>query len=94
MHSLSGLAANLTLHATLSWKLYVLRMLIVRSSDSLDGRNAEKTMDPEPLQRWAEEGLVCVDLEVDDDLQQKKEVYQKLDLLFSSANMLPWRQLF
>jgi len=76
------LAPNLTIHAPLSRKGYGPGILIVRSSVSPDQRNAEKTLDPEPLQKWAEEGFVCVEIEVPDDLQPTKEIfYQALSAL-------------
>lgn len=71
------LAPNLTIHAPLSRKGYGPGVLIVRSSVSSDQRNAEKTLDPEPLQKWAEEGFVSVEVEVSEDLQSMQEIFHQ-----------------
>lgn len=76
------LAPNLTIQAPLSRKGYGPGILIVRSSVSPNQRNTEQTLDPEPLQKWAEEGFVCVEIEVPDDIQPTNEIFsQALDAL-------------
>ncbi|KAJ5656079.1 hypothetical protein N7507_008029 [Penicillium longicatenatum] len=71
------LAQNLTVQAPLSRKGHGPGILIVRSSVSPDQRNTEKTLDPEPLQKWAEEGFVCVEIEVPEDLQSMKGIFHQ-----------------
>jgi carboxymethylenebutenolidase len=63
------LAPNLTIHAPLSRQGAGPGMLIIRSPVSPGQRNGEKNLDPEPLQKWAEEGFVTVEIEVSESLQ-------------------------
>jgi carboxymethylenebutenolidase len=63
------LAPNLTIHAPLSRYGAGPGMLIIRSPVSPNQRNGKKNLDPEPLQKWAEEGFVTVEIEVSESLQ-------------------------
>ncbi|PYI00616.1 dienelactone hydrolase [Aspergillus sclerotiicarbonarius CBS 121057] len=61
------LTPNLTIHAPLSRQGHGPGILIIRSAVDPDQINPAATLDPEPLQKWAEEGYVTVEIEVSDD---------------------------
>ncbi|KAJ6051922.1 hypothetical protein N7499_011302 [Penicillium canescens] len=63
------LAPSLTIHAPLSRHGSGPGMLIIRSPVSPGQQNWKKNLDPEPLQKWAEEGFVTVEIEVSESLQ-------------------------
>ncbi|CRG88991.1 carboxymethylenebutenolidase [Talaromyces islandicus] len=57
-------------------------LLIVRAAVTHDQLNTKKTLDPEPLQKWAEESYVVAQLEVSKGhTTVKKELRQALDAL-------------
>ncbi|KGO48626.1 hypothetical protein PEX1_103640 [Penicillium expansum] len=76
------LAPNLTIHAPLSRQGHGPGMLIIRSLVNLNEVNTVPTLDPEPIQKWAEEGYVTLEIEVSEGHPLAKEtLIEALDAL-------------
>jgi carboxymethylenebutenolidase len=76
------LTSNVTIQAPLSRQGHGPGLLIIRSAAKHDQLNIKKTLDPEPLQKWAEESYVIAQLEVSEGHTTiKEELRQALDAL-------------
>lgn len=76
------LTPNLTIQAPLSRLGNGPGLLIIRSTANPDQLNTKETLDPEPLQKWAEESYVIAQLEVSEGHTTiKEDLRQALDAL-------------
>ena len=76
------LNSNLTIHAPLSRRGHGPGMIIIRGSTPAPARNAKATLDPEPLQKWAEESYTVVQVTVSEGHKTVKEdLRQAIDAL-------------
>lgn len=79
------LTSSLTIQAPLSRQGHGPGLIIIRSATKYDQvNNTKDTLDPEPLQKWAEESYVVAQLEVSEGhMTIKEEIRQALDVLAS-----------
>ncbi|RFU30473.1 hypothetical protein B7463_g5875, partial [Scytalidium lignicola] len=78
------LTSNLTIQAPLSRLGHGPGLLILRPVIQSNTLNTQASLDPEPLQKWAEEGYVVAQLEVSDGHATiKEELRQAIDALVS-----------
>lgn len=76
------LTSNLTIQAPLSRQGHGPGLLIIRSAAKPDQLNTKETLDPEPLQKWAEESYVIAQLEVSEGHTTiNEDLRQALDAL-------------
>ncbi|KAL2827284.1 hypothetical protein BJY01DRAFT_255739 [Aspergillus pseudoustus] len=67
------LTANLTIHAPLSRQGHGPGVVIIRSAVDPTAKNEKETLDPEPMQKWAEESFVVAQIQVAEDHATIKE---------------------
>ncbi|OOQ89530.1 carboxymethylenebutenolidase [Penicillium brasilianum] len=81
------LTHNLTLHAPLSRRGHGPGIIIIRADTTASEQNEQATLDPEPLQKWAEESYTVAQVTVSSDHRMvKEELRQAIDALGEHEN--------
>lgn len=76
------LTHKLTVHAPLSRRGHGPGIIIIRTATTTSMQNQSATLDPEPLQKWAEEGYAVVQVTVSSNCRTVKEdLRQAIDAL-------------
>jgi carboxymethylenebutenolidase len=81
------LTHNLTIHAPLSRQGHGPGIIIIRADTTASEKNERVTLDPEPLQKWAEESYTVAQVTVSlDHRTVKEELRQAIDALGKHEN--------
>ncbi|KAJ5438130.1 uncharacterized protein N7458_009128 [Penicillium daleae] len=81
------LTHNLTIHAPLSRQGHGPGIIIIRADTTASEKNERATLDPEPLQKWAEESYTVAQVTVSSDHRTvKEELRQAIDALGEHEN--------
>ncbi|RAQ40996.1 carboxymethylenebutenolidase [Aspergillus flavus] len=81
------LTDNVTIHAPLSRQGHGPGIIIIRDDTPTSQRNERSTLDPEPLQKWAEESYTVVQVTVSSDHPAVKEdLHRAIDALDGHDN--------
>lgn len=81
------LTHNLTIHAPLSHRGHGPGIIIIRADTTASEQNERPTLDPEPLQKWAEESYTVAQVTVSSDHRMvKEELRQAIDALGEHEN--------
>ncbi|BAE63903.1 unnamed protein product [Aspergillus oryzae RIB40] len=81
------LTDNVTIHAPLSRQGHGPGIIIIRDDTPTSQRNERSTLDPEPLQKWAEESYTVVQVTVSSDHPAVKEdLHRAIDALSGHDN--------